>query len=229
MKKVRILALTLAVLLMIGMMTAVLTGCGDDKEKTKIYETVGPTTAATTAPTQAATQAKTQATQGQSYDNDNSSETYAYDENTFTDQDAIDNVLARESDGTYIQSYYYHEDPASGAKGWMINVVRADGTSATYFSGYLFCYLVEGDSNNDDVDEDNDDDDDGHGIHDVYYANVSEQDAGMIALGRMGEGWSIIAYSQGTYEGFEAWVVTLSGPDGQTVRAYVNGSDCYFG
>ena len=220
---IRIIALVLSAVLVLAA-ALIFTGCGEDGDKNATAATQPAATAATAAPTQAATQSTNDAQNGsaqQTATTAASGGNSQIDSEGYLDENqAVQNALEQAGAGSYALSYYKGVAP-DGGKAWVVTVQKPDGTTAVYYSGYLFCYLA--DSAAEEVD-------DGHGIFDVYFANVSEQDAGMIALNNIGEGWFIVSTYQGSYQGVDAWAIVLRNEESGTTRtAYVNGGDCYFG
>lgn len=68
----------------------------------------------------------------------------------------------------------------------------------------------------------------GHSIHDIWYAGISEQNAGVKALDNTESTGRIISIQTGYYsDGTECWVVEVLGSNGKQYRCYVSGNNCY--
>ena len=62
------------------------------------------------------------------------------------------------------------------------------------------------------------------------YADTTLGDAVDLCASKMGSGWYFIHSQKSSYEGVDAWAITLNNPElDKTVVGYVNGKDCYFG
>ncbi len=223
MKRIVCVLLTLA---LVASLCMAMTACGDKKDDSekKIYTTVA-TQPATQAATQAALRNPTTAPLNPALDAQQPAATLSVDSEQYgglTSGEATQNVLQSAGEGSYLLGYYQGTTP-DGNDAWIVTVQTPAGEEAVYYSAYGFCYPA--------YDEESDQVEEGHGINDAYYANVSEQQAGQIALNNMGDdNWMIIASSQGSYEGVDAWVITIENLEtGATRRAYVSGNDCYFG
>ena len=62
---------------------------------------------------------------------------------------------------------------------------------------------------------------------DVYFADISEQDAVAKALEELGPSWKAESSEQGSYDGTDVWIIiAVNEEDGQEKTAYVSGSLC---
>lgn len=214
---VKVITIVMAVALVMTA-AAVFTGCNSAKTDATTA-TVAATTAttATTAATEAA-QNQSSGSQDQSGSSQQGGGTSSSDGHgihdvyyaNISEQDAgmkaCDTVGAGTSIVTYYQGYY-----SDGSECWIV-VVTDHIHNYTCYVNDSICVVVE--------------DTDGHGIFDVYYADISEQQAGINACQAVGDGAVITSYYQGTYtDGSECWIVNVS--NGETsYTCYVSGGYC---
>lgn len=226
-RKTRVIAIVCASVLALSS-AFVFAGCKGSKD-------AAPTTAAATVAAKA-TEAKKQAAQGSNNDaqiqNDNnnnndqqgvssqaqddSSSSHSINEAWFagiSEQQAGFNALdASDPNGriTYTEQGTYN-----GQDCWIIYVKGADNMQYDVYVSGDFC-VVDSDTT-------------GHGINDAYFAGISEQAAGQAALQAVGsEGWRISGYFQSSYNGADAWEVTVENENGETQTVFVNGDGVYF-
>ena len=134
------------------------------------------------------------------------------DDKYIDEQDAIDSVKRSAGSDVEVVDSYKGYTP-QGWEAWVITVQKADGTTATYYSGYAFC--IPADNFGSDSTEDYGDD-----------KYIDQQDAINKAMEVEQMDCEVVdSYKGYSPDGFEAWIVTLRRPDGTVVTYY---SGLYF-
>ena len=226
--KTKIIALLMIIALVITVCT-IMSGCGDKK------------TDATEAATTAATEAATTAADIQNGDNNNSDQNNDQQNNDqqsndqqnnnqqnndqqsgdgnntlfagISEADASSKALANVDGGNIIT--IVEKGSYNGADCWQIGVETTTGTLYECYVSADFCYVSEI-QNDDSILQEN-------------YAGTSAQAAGITAVEAAGgEGWKIVDYSKSSYNGQDAWYVTVQNDDGTVKNCFVIGCECYF-